>query len=308
MAAQWRLLTEYLLSAGARVRLTWSELDAIVGGLPRSAVDHYPRWWHGDRPNTRAWRAAGYEATHIDPGVTVTFARAGSRPMAKQTTPPPRRVAPAVAVSASVKSMKALDGLDPTRCLIVIPCSALKRKGGQTGVPVTAAASLAEARHRVLSDPNSRTDESLVMPAWQRYDGYLYRAAAAVLPMLASTNRLLILSGGYGLLDSGDLIGDYNRIMRARDWPHGLLERMLAERAANSDRDVVAVASSTTDYAKVLRRTRWHLASGRSANLITLRGTGGASAVSSSLGLALRTFIQGGTDYPPGTVVEGLDA
>jgi hypothetical protein len=65
MAAQWKLLTEHLASASGDVRLTWSELDAIVGGVPNSAVDHYPQWWHGDRPNTRAWRAAGYEAIEI---------------------------------------------------------------------------------------------------------------------------------------------------------------------------------------------------------------------------------------------------
>lgn len=87
-----------------------------------------------------------------------------------------------------------------------------------------------------------------------------------------------------------------------------MLERLLADRAADSGLDVVAVASSTTDYAKVLRRTSWHLAPERSAHLLTLRGMRGASAVSYALGLALRTFIEGGSDYPRGSVVERLDA
>lgn len=52
MAAQWRLLTEYLRGADDMATLTWSELDALVGGLPASAVDHYPQWWYGDRPHT----------------------------------------------------------------------------------------------------------------------------------------------------------------------------------------------------------------------------------------------------------------
>jgi len=145
------------------------------------------------------------------------------------------------------------------------------------------------------------------MPAWLRYKGHLYRSAARVLPELASAHRLLILSGGYGLLEAEDLIGGYDRMMRTRDWPRGVLERLLAERAADSGLDVVAVASSTTDYAKLLRRTPWRLDAERSAHLLTLRGVRGASAVSAALGLVLRTFIERRSDYPQGTAVERLD-
>jgi hypothetical protein len=307
MAAQWRLLTEYLLCADEQARLTWQEFDAIVGGLPRSAVDHYPQWWHGDRPNTRAWRAAGYEATNIDPGIAVTFVRSGSERTASMATPRSRNLVSSAAVSVSVGPVAVLDGLDASRCLFIIPCSASKRQRGRPGAPVTAEASLAEARQNVLADPDSHTDESLVMPAWQRYDGHLYRAAAPVLPELVAAKRLLILSGGYGLLEGGDVIGHYNRIMRARDWPRDLLERLLADRAADSGLDIVAVASYTTDYVKVLRRTPWNLSRGRTAHLVTLRGARGASAVSNSLGVALRTFVEGRSEYPQGTVVERLD-
>ena len=124
MAARWELLTEYLIRARDDVRITWPELDAIVGGMPASAVDHYPQWWHGDRPNTRAWRAAGYEATEIEPGVSVLFARSTSpvRPTAVTTS---------ARTATTVASPDALKGLDPDRCLIVIPCSASKRKGGR---------------------------------------------------------------------------------------------------------------------------------------------------------------------------------
>jgi hypothetical protein len=307
MAAQWGLLTDYLLRADARVSLTWAEFDAIVGGVPPSAVDHYPQWWHSDRPNTRAWHAAGYEAAQVDPGVAVMFVRTGAQ-SPRATTRPPRAVPPSVVRGDSSEAMRALDGLDRTRCLIVIPCSASKRKGGQVGAPSTAVPALATARRQVLSDPESHTDETLVRPAWQRYDGHLYRTAAPVLPGLASTNRLLILSGGYGLLDSKDLIGDYNRMMRTRDWPRGLLEGLLAERAAGSGLDVLAVASDSTDYAKVLRRTPWELGPEHTAYLMTMRGMGGATAVSSALGQALRTFIEARRDYPPSMVIERLDA
>lgn len=308
MAAHWRLLTEYLVSAADNVWLTWPELDAIVGGLPASAVDHYPQWWHGDRPNTRAWRAAGYEAQTIDPGISVLFVRVGARSRATEMTPPPRQAAPTPAVTASVKPPEALNGLNPDRCLIVIPCSASKRKGGRREPPAPAAEGLAAARRGVLNHPDSHTDESLVMPAWQRYDGYLYRAARPSLSDPAATDRLLILSGGYGVLEGRDLIGDYNRMMRSRDWPRGLLEQLLADRAAQSRLDVVAFAGATTDYAKVLRRARWQLPHGRTAQLVTVRGVRGVSAVSSSLGLALRAFLELRSNYPQGTVVERLDA
>jgi hypothetical protein len=66
------------LSARAEpvVTMSWQELDEIVGGLSRSAVDHFPQWWHGDRPNTRTWRRAGYELVKAEPGRLVVFRRA----------------------------------------------------------------------------------------------------------------------------------------------------------------------------------------------------------------------------------------
>ena len=59
---------------------------------------------------------------------------------------------------------------------------------------------LAAARQRVLADPVLGSGGSLVIPAWQRYDGHLYRAASPVLADLAAASRLVILSGGYGTL------------------------------------------------------------------------------------------------------------
>lgn len=146
------------------------------------------------------------------------------------------------------------------------------------------------------------------MPAWQRYDGHLYRSAGPALSDPAAIDRLLVLSGGYGVLEGRDLIGDYNRKMRSRDCPRGLLEHLLIDRAAQSRLDVVAFAGATTDYAKVLHRARWQLPRGRTAQLVTLRGVRGVSAVSSSLGLALRALMEMRGNYPQGTVVERLDA
>jgi hypothetical protein len=305
MAAQWKLLTEHLAGASGDVRLTWTELDAIVGGVPNSAVDHYPQWWHGDRPNTRAWRAAGYEAIEIRPGVSVRFVRSGSVPRVTPIQQPRQPARPPA--YTSVGPLDILTDLNPARCLIVIPCSASKRQGGRPGVPTFSSGGLSAARRRVLDMRDSRTDESLVLPAWQRYDGNLYRAAGrAVLADLAASGRLVILSGGYGVLDGRDLIGYYNRLMKSRDWPSGLLEQTVALRAEEAGLDVVAFAGATTVYAKVLRRAPWRLAAGQTARLVMIRGGRGVSAISRSLGLALSAFVAGRGGYPQDAVVESL--
>lgn len=143
-----------------------------------------------------------------------------------------------------------------------------KRPGGSPGTVTTSNTPLHTAQRRVLAQPDSHTDESRLLPAWQRYDGYFYRAAGQeVLAELAGSGRLLILSGGYGLLDGRDLIGFYNRRMNPHDWPAGLVEQALTTRAEDSDLDVVAFAAATTPYARLLRRTPWSLTEGHTAHL-----------------------------------------
>ena len=47
--------------------------------MPASAIDH-TAWWGGDRPHTRAWKAAGFEVLRRSPGVSVTFCRVATAP------------------------------------------------------------------------------------------------------------------------------------------------------------------------------------------------------------------------------------
>lgn len=57
-------LTEHLAADGRdQIELTFTELDAIVGGLPPSART-YDQWWENDQfhVQSRAWQAAGYTA------------------------------------------------------------------------------------------------------------------------------------------------------------------------------------------------------------------------------------------------------
>lgn len=80
--ARWDLLTERLITAQDRVRLTWSELEGIVEGLPPSAVKHRA-WWSGDRSHVRAWRSAGFVVSDLVMGREVTFTRSNvARPIA----------------------------------------------------------------------------------------------------------------------------------------------------------------------------------------------------------------------------------
>jgi hypothetical protein len=199
-----------------------------------------------------------------------------------------------------------LRSVDPSRALVIVPCSARKRLGGRPGEVAQTGGGLVAARQRVFADTSTHADETKLMPAYERYDGHLYRSAKPTIAELATQGRLLILSGGYGVLDGRDLIGTYDRMMRSRDWPDGLLEQSLAARTREFGRDVVAFVSTTTDYAKVLRGTPWQLAAGRSAHLVTVQGLRGATAVSIALGHALLAFATGANDYPAETVVETL--
>ena len=132
LAADWSRLTAYLSQAEGDVVLSWAELDAIVGGIPRSAIDHYPQWWHGDRPNTRAWREAAYEPTQIRPGVSVQFQRHRSRtaPPAVPHVPVTAHATDTTVPRSGTPLAASLAALDPARCLLIVPCSAHKRPGG----------------------------------------------------------------------------------------------------------------------------------------------------------------------------------
>lgn len=122
--ADWSPLRQRLASVDHRLTIDWSDLDHLVGGLPRSAYDH-AAFWKGARSG---W--PGFTTTDVRVGEAVTFLRRGDR----QETPRPRRgfeeraplgaseVADVVLVGC-VKSK--LDGPAPARDLYT---SALFRK------------------------------------------------------------------------------------------------------------------------------------------------------------------------------------
>jgi hypothetical protein len=313
--ADYSRLTEWLGRHGGQlVTVSWDELDAVVGGLPRSAKDHYPQWWHGDRPNTRAWRAAGFELDQVDIGRSVTFRRAAF-PGARASRPRPaaaRKVASPTR-QPTVADMRDLVAVDPRRAMLVIPCSGDKARGGQKNrQPIPTGSwpeSLSIARARVWTQAHA--DDHRVMPAWRRYKGRFYQQAERGLgAAVAAGVPIIILSGGYGLLRADEPIGTYNKMLKRSDWPPGLLESLLADEAVRVGAEaVIAFAAATTGYAQLVRGAPWRQRGIAPVFLLTITGVGGGAMakVPSRLGQAFTALWErdpGG--LPAGLSVERL--
>jgi hypothetical protein len=285
-------------------------LDELVGGLPASATKHHPQWWHGDRPNTRAWRHAGYQLDQVELGRSVTFCRITERLDRKSrdleaTSRSKNDLAHATTAAAT------LAGVDPARALIVLQCSAAKATGG-IGARVQPApwpAALYRARSAVRHSAD--VDDQQVMPAWRRYTGGFYAEAGEVLGQaLASGAQVLIISGGYGILRADEPVGTYDKKFRLSDWPEGLLSELLVDEAASLTVDaVVAFTGASTDYARLLRQTPWNRSGVADALLVTIAATGGGAMVKvpRGLGRAFCAFWQRNPwSYPSQSVVARL--
>ena len=92
-------------------------------------------------------------------------------------------------------------------------------------------ASLAERldRARAANRRRAAVDERTLAPAWQRYSGRFYQAAGdALAEAVRRRLRLLILSGGYGVLLAREPTGLYEAALRTSWWPEHVLEHVLA--------------------------------------------------------------------------------
>ena len=193
---------------------------------------------------------------------------------------------------------------EPAKTLILIPCSGTKRRGGigelegpsiLDGISPPLARRLADARKVQLE--RSAYDATQLLPAAERYQGALYKAAGT-LPVGAGKTahaHLLIISGGYGVVRPDEPIGDYDARFRCNDWPKGLLEETLTDYARRQALSrIVAFASGTTDYRKLIRRTNWRHSWIESALLISPERCTGAMVKSPrAQGEALHAFLNG---------------
>ena len=124
----------------------------------------------------------------------------------------------------------------PPEIVVVIPESTRKRPGGDArapkggfadALPPAARGSLTRLRKEVLEkSPKGNVDAGGFLPAWVRFDGNMYRH----IPREAWEGRakgveILIASGLFGVLGSGDAIPSYAHSMAEAMPPFGKLNR-----------------------------------------------------------------------------------
>ena len=151
--------------------------------------------------------------------------------------------------------------------LCVLPCSAVKRRGGGcTGghrnsvlnsLPGALAAEL--RAHRFENAPQANLDESSLLPAAERYTGTLYQAADDALDVLTRAGAdFVIIFGGYGVVRPAEAIGWYDQEFQNSMWPKGMAARCLAACAESTGAiAVIGLLSITTQYARAFRSVRW---------------------------------------------------
>ena len=141
--ADWSPLRAVLSEIDVQATFDWSELDALVGGLPRSAYD-YSAFWKGNRSG---W--PGFTTADVEIGKSVTFVR---RPLTVRT---PRRLstsnhdemrAPDLVLLGCVKSK--LSYAAPARELYT---SSLFRKGRAHAEATGAAWFILSAEHGLVA-------------------------------------------------------------------------------------------------------------------------------------------------------------
>lgn len=189
--------------------------------------------------------------------------------------------------------------------LLIIPCSGAKQWGSKPSHALSILSALDPARAAALAHARAvlreqaKVDEKTLMPAYLRYSGQLYEyGSTSIGEAIAAGQRVLIVSGGYGLLLADEPIGMYEKRFALSDWPGGLLEGCILDYARHEGvRYVIAVMSSTTDYAKLIRRVNWRRA-GLEATLISPVAHGGGAMVKvpRAQGQAVAALIDTGLD------------
>lgn len=168
--------------------------------------------------------------------------------------------------------------------------------------------------------------ESALIPAIDRYSGFLYEAeglrGAISQAELKRGIHGLIISGGYGIVRPSERIHTYDRRMNVSYWTRHRLPDVIFEYIERSRiTEVYAFVSRTTDYAKLLQRVDWSgLAALGSLEVareyyINFVGRGGAQRIVPQLtGRLLVSFVDSGfarSGFPPdifdGQPVQTLD-
>lgn len=194
--------------------------------------------------------------------------------------------------------------------LLLIPCSGGKSSGSVPCERVSILNRLSPSISNGLSAARAtlrdkaQVDERTLVPAFRRYSGQLYaNGSSAIGAALNLGCRVMIVSGGYGLLLANEPIGMYERRFTLSDWPRGLLETCLMEYSRSEEiAQVIAVMSATTDYGKLIRRTKKNWAeSGMHAMLVSPVSVGGGAMIKvpRAQGQAIAALVDGaiGNDW-----------
>jgi len=192
--------------------------------------------------------------------------------------------------------------LDKT--LVIVPCSKAKQdtfgfcdRGPSftNDLPIELARDLQGARR--IAAAKTQVDETTLVPAWQRYDGALYKYSGreAIRELMHVGARVVVLSGGYGLILAAEPIGMYEGALVPDWWPGAVLQRcLIAYAKKHKIASVRAFASATSPYRAVLERINWKSASVDDAILLTPQVVrGGVLKSPATIGEALMAMADG---------------
>jgi len=203
-----------------------------------------------------------------------------------------------------------LDAINRRDALLIIGCSKAKTTGGQA-LALEAKAVWPEPMLRARADvlARSKVEDRYQLPAWRRYSGHFYRNVGDALSEAIGNGRTLILSGGYGVVRGDEPIAYYDRKLKLRDWPPGLLERTLVDETRRvGATKVLGFVSASGDYAKLLRRAPWG-AAGIDATLVTIDWHAGGAQIEVPRRLAQAFsawWYRTPADYPAEMIAERL--
>lgn len=237
-------------------------------------------------------------------GKIVNSPTSGARtPSGENATESPliiRRTKPAVEVGQTIDVP--IDA-DLRSTLLLIPCSAKKNAGGTSTIanqpiidelPGDVGQRLSAARRGVLA--NADLDNRLQLPAWRRYAGTFYTAAGRALRAAIDADlRLLILSGGYGVVKATEPIGVYSMPLSLGAWPPELLKQVLLAYATRHNLSRMrAFVSQSTGYYRLVAQTPWRQAGVTDAIALTPESARGAMVKAPrAQGEAFAAFLDG---------------
>lgn len=181
-----------------------------------------------------------------------------TQPASKEEVQPPPATTPPL-------SMGGVPKISPSETMIVLPCSGRKSLSASSSQGISIVDHLPSAVAHDLITQRARNagpaclDQSTLARAIDRYDGTLYKIArTAIDKLIAEGAHVMVLSGGYGIVLANESIGMYEAKFQGSMWPHGVVERCLAEYASQTGiTTAIGILSGTTGYARVFRRTRW---------------------------------------------------